>query len=133
MVFKATFNNISDISWRSVLLVEETWVSGENHWSVASHWQTLSHNVVSILPVLFLSSHFVSHVVDQLLKGRNSEPQTRPNFQWLQPNCALQWKNVSLTFQYPSPIPIHFVHWSWQSLERVLSVLVELQKIFKTK
>jgi hypothetical protein len=24
MVFNATFNNISDISWRSVLLVEET-------------------------------------------------------------------------------------------------------------
>jgi hypothetical protein len=26
MVFNATFNNISDISWRSVLLVEETGV-----------------------------------------------------------------------------------------------------------
>jgi len=30
-VFSATFNNISVISWRSVLLVEETGVSGENH------------------------------------------------------------------------------------------------------
>ena len=29
MVFNATFNNISVISWRSVLLVEETGVSGE--------------------------------------------------------------------------------------------------------
>jgi hypothetical protein len=28
MVFNATFNNISAISWQSVLLVEE---SGENH------------------------------------------------------------------------------------------------------
>jgi hypothetical protein len=27
--------------------VEETGVHGENHWPVASHWQTLSHNVVS--------------------------------------------------------------------------------------
>jgi hypothetical protein len=36
MVFNATFNNISVISWRSVLLVEETGVSGENHWPVAS-------------------------------------------------------------------------------------------------
>jgi Na+/serine symporter len=35
-----TFNNISVISWRSVLLVEETAVHGENHKSVASHWQT---------------------------------------------------------------------------------------------
>ena len=47
MVLNATFNNISVISWRSVLLVEETGECGENHRPVASHWQTLSHNVVS--------------------------------------------------------------------------------------
>jgi hypothetical protein len=46
MVFNATFNNISVISWRSVLLVEETRVPGENHRPVASNWQTLSRNVV---------------------------------------------------------------------------------------
>jgi len=34
MVFNATFNNISVISWRSVLWVEET---GENQRSIASH------------------------------------------------------------------------------------------------
>ena len=43
MVFNATFNNISVISWRSVLLVEKTGVLGENPRLVASHWQTLSH------------------------------------------------------------------------------------------
>jgi len=37
MVFNTTFNNISLISWRSVLLVEETGVPGENHLPVASH------------------------------------------------------------------------------------------------
>ena len=37
MVFNATFNNISVISWRSVLLVEETGGPGENHRPVASH------------------------------------------------------------------------------------------------
>ena len=31
MVLNATFNNISTISWRSVLFVEETGVSGEIH------------------------------------------------------------------------------------------------------
>jgi hypothetical protein len=31
MVFNATFNNISVISWLSVLLVEETRVLGGNH------------------------------------------------------------------------------------------------------
>jgi hypothetical protein len=37
MVFNATFNNISVILWRSVLLVEETEGPGENHRPVASH------------------------------------------------------------------------------------------------
>jgi hypothetical protein len=31
MVFNATFNNTSDISWWSILFVEETEVPGENH------------------------------------------------------------------------------------------------------
>ena len=47
MVFNATFNNISVILWPSVLLVVETGVPGENHRSAASHWQALSHKVVS--------------------------------------------------------------------------------------
>ena len=37
MAFNATFNNISVISWRSVLLVEETGGPGENQRPVASH------------------------------------------------------------------------------------------------
>jgi hypothetical protein len=37
IVFNATFNNTSVISWQSVLLVEETGGPGEYHRSVASH------------------------------------------------------------------------------------------------
>jgi hypothetical protein len=37
MLFKASFNNISAILWRSVLLVEETEVPGENHRPLTSH------------------------------------------------------------------------------------------------
>ena len=44
MVPNATFNIISVISWRSVLLVEET---GGYHRPFASHWQTLLHYMVS--------------------------------------------------------------------------------------
>jgi hypothetical protein len=40
MVFNATFNNMSVILWRSVLLVEETGVLKENYQPVASHRQT---------------------------------------------------------------------------------------------
>jgi len=45
-VFNATFNNILVISWRSVLLVEETRLPGENHRPAACHWRsTLKQNV----------------------------------------------------------------------------------------
>ena len=37
MVFDATFNNESVISWRSVLLVEKSGVHGENHQPGARH------------------------------------------------------------------------------------------------
>jgi hypothetical protein len=47
MVFNATFNNISVILWRPVLLVEITEIHGENHRPAVRHWQTLSHNVIS--------------------------------------------------------------------------------------
>ena len=55
MVFKANFNNISVISWLSVLLVEETGVLEENYRPVASHRHTLSHNIVS-------STHHLSDI-----------------------------------------------------------------------
>jgi hypothetical protein len=47
IVLHATFSTILVISWWSVVLVEETGVLGENHRSVASHDQTVSHNAVS--------------------------------------------------------------------------------------
>jgi hypothetical protein len=50
MVINATFNCILVISRQSVLLVEETGIPGENHRPAVSHWQTLSHNVVSSTP-----------------------------------------------------------------------------------
>jgi len=50
MVFNTTFNNISVISRQSVILVEETRVSEENHRPASSHQQTLPHNVVSSTP-----------------------------------------------------------------------------------
>ena len=48
MVFNTTFNNI--------LLVEETGEPGESHRPVASHWQTLSHNVVHLTLIEILNS-----------------------------------------------------------------------------
>jgi hypothetical protein len=59
VVFNATFNNISAISWRSGLLVEEIGGLGENHRPSASHWQTLSHNVVH-LALIEIRTHNIS-------------------------------------------------------------------------
>jgi hypothetical protein len=59
MVLNATFNNISVISWWPVLLVEETGGPGENHKPVASHWQTLSHNVVHLI-LIKIRTHNIS-------------------------------------------------------------------------
>ena len=57
MMVNATFNNISVISWRSMLLVEETGVPGENHRHVVSQWQTWLHNVVT----LFNGTRMIRH------------------------------------------------------------------------
>jgi hypothetical protein len=48
MVFSAFFNNISAISWWSVLLVEETGGHGEDHRPATGNGLTLSHNVVHL-------------------------------------------------------------------------------------
>ena len=49
------FNISAILSW-SVLLMEETGVPGQNHLPVASHWQTLSHNVVLKKPEYLLNT-----------------------------------------------------------------------------
>jgi hypothetical protein len=45
MVFNTTFNNISVKSWRSVLLVEETGVNGENHHKALEIYHIMLHQV----------------------------------------------------------------------------------------
>ena len=50
IVFSATFNNISVISWRSVLLVEENGGPGENHQPVSQVTDKLYHIMVYTSP-----------------------------------------------------------------------------------
>ena len=59
MVFNATFNNISAISLRSVLLADETGRPGENQRPVTSHRKTLSRNVVQ-LAMIEIRTHNIS-------------------------------------------------------------------------
>jgi hypothetical protein len=61
MVLNAIFNNISVISWRSVLLLQETTgVPGENHRSAGCHWQTLSHSVAGF--DITCSCHYLKYI-----------------------------------------------------------------------
>jgi hypothetical protein len=52
--------------------VEETRVPGENHRPVASHWQTLSHNVVSSTPHNFSGDRHWLHTffTEQMLTNK---------------------------------------------------------------
>jgi hypothetical protein len=60
MVFNATFNYNSVISWRSILLVEE---SGENHWPVANQWLSTRRS----FPILIFSHNIVWSLIICLL------------------------------------------------------------------
>jgi hypothetical protein len=75
---KTTFNNISAILWRSVWLVKETGVARENHGSVASHWQSLSHNVFYFCPFcLYIHMSLRSCTMHMCVKGNEF-----PNVLW---------------------------------------------------
>ena len=77
MVLSATFNNISVISWRSVVLMEETGVPGENHRPSASHWQILTHE----LCIFCISEHIIIYSVwisyEMFLKIQKRAQKTR--------------------------------------------------------
>ena len=70
----------SFISWRSVLLVKETGVHRENHRPTASHWQTLSHNVVSSTPRYQRDSNSQEEFEDA--KGAIRNRISKKNSQW---------------------------------------------------
>jgi hypothetical protein len=76
MVINTTFNNISAITWRSVLLVEETRVPGENHQPAKSHWQTWS-DITRSFTHSWLITGFVNRITQHdgcHLWGRNCLP-----------------------------------------------------------
>jgi hypothetical protein len=49
MVFNATFNNISAISWQSVLLMEENGVPGENNRPTSDEYSRIVRVKVKLI------------------------------------------------------------------------------------
>ena len=64
MVFNATFNNISVISWWSVLLVEETGLPGENHRQVTDKLTNVASSTPRLSEIRAQNGSF-AHVVDK--------------------------------------------------------------------
>ena len=59
-LYRGENNFIFNEMMRSALnKTKETGEPGENHWPVASHWQTLSHNVVH-LALIEILTHNIS-------------------------------------------------------------------------
>ena len=104
MVFSVTFNNISVIPL-SVLLMEE------NHLPATSHWQTLSHNVVSSTPRREQDSNFsgdspwfqynwenVSKMAWVIVMQIQVFRQFRPQGLWFQRHCGSKFSLRSDSF-----------------------------------
>ena len=126
LVFNATLNNISVISWRSVLLVEETGGPGENYWPVASHWQILSHNAVH-LTLIEIRTHNTS--------GDPTTIQLRPRHPPLITRCLLRCPNVDvrldmscLFISLPCSLQVED-----SNCEYLSSLLLNMYKIYNTR
>ena len=64
IMLNATFSNISAISWRPALVVEEAGVTGKNHRPWASNWYTLSlAGVNRVHPFCNLQNRARTHAV----------------------------------------------------------------------
>ena len=63
MVFNVTFINISAMSWRSVLLVEETGGPGENHRPVTSHWWAFLDHAIYCTLLVYVEFRFFFVIV----------------------------------------------------------------------
>ena len=111
MVFNATFNDISVISWGSVLLMEE---SRENHRLAVSHWQTLSHNVVLSTPRL---STIPTHNFTPLLSSTFFVYTL-----CIYRNLYCLWTEISYTYQFRIFLAIGHIYFfiqTWRVLESI--------------
>ena len=115
-VLNPTFKNISAISWRSVLLLEETGVPGENHRPVASYQQTLSQDVVSSTPRL---SGVRTHNLSGDMQRRNQDLISSEASPWGSEDCP-----------GPHQIQGRALVWSWEQSPNEAPALYETVRVF---
>ena len=107
IVLTTTFNNISVILWRSVLLVLETGLPRGNHQPVASHWQTLSHSVVSSTPCHQQGSKLTTLVVI----GTDCTGSCKPDYPTITAMTAPQFLGEETPGRYKQTDLWNPLHW----------------------
>jgi hypothetical protein len=108
MVFNATFNNNSVISWRSVLFVEETGVTGENHRSATSHWQTY-HIMLCRVHLAWAGFKLTTSVVIGTYCTSNCKSNYHTITTTMTPTCGWYWISIQIISTKSSLVQIYFI------------------------
>jgi hypothetical protein len=81
MVFNATFNNVSIISWQSVLLVKETGVPGESYWQLKSpqamYNKRTNHKYQSVIKTKYLKMYITVKMKDMFINSMSIKKITK--------------------------------------------------------
>jgi hypothetical protein len=89
MVFNATFNNISIISWLLVLLMDETGVPVENLRPVASHWQTYHIMFFHFCCIEYTSPRAGFELTTLVVIGTDSTGSCKSNYHTIMTTTAM--------------------------------------------
>ena len=91
-----TNSGVSVISWRSVLLVNETGVPIENHRPVASHWQTLSHTERACVFFIFPTIPPRKLILSTFAPSRKARRKSFIQVNWYFSSAVVSsWKGLS--------------------------------------
>ena len=121
MVLNAAFNNISVISWWSVLLVKETEVPIEDHRSVASHWQTLSHKCCTEYTSPWTRFGLTTLVVI----GTDCIGSCKSNYHMIMTTTVLFWSIYGNKF-FDTLIHLNYINFQKKFLIGMLLILVNI-------
>ena len=96
---------------RSVLLIEETGVPGENYRPVASHWQTLSHKVALSTPRHDLNSKSTLVMIDTACIGSCKSNDYAITTTTTSPDVCISVKYDNVVLHHLPAFRLSFTYW----------------------